>query len=150
MSAILVLAEGSYPKTGWFEAVVLEQIGDDELKLRIPGVCRRRNPGSSTAISWRSCRLPDDPMSVSPRAAATFCSNMARGRAAQSSPLFSSSFAILNLTNPASWAAVDDARPGAINGGAHVRPDKPRSYRQLRCGACSLTPAERGSRSATP
>jgi len=30
----LVLAENWDPETGWFEAVVLEQVGDDEFKLR--------------------------------------------------------------------------------------------------------------------
>jgi hypothetical protein len=33
----LVLAENWEPKTGWYEAVVLEQVGDDEFKLRFRG-----------------------------------------------------------------------------------------------------------------
>jgi hypothetical protein len=45
----LVLAEKWEPKTGWYEAVVLEQIGDDELKLRF-----RDYPEEGTLVRRRN------------------------------------------------------------------------------------------------
>jgi hypothetical protein len=45
----LVLAENWEPKTGWYEAVVLEQIGADELKLRF-----RDYPEEGTLVRRRN------------------------------------------------------------------------------------------------
>jgi hypothetical protein len=45
----LVLAENWDPETGWFEAVVLEQVGDDELKLRF-----RDYPEEGTLVRRRN------------------------------------------------------------------------------------------------
>ena len=45
----LVLAENWDPETGWYEAVVLEQIGDDELKLRF-----RDYPEEGTLVRRRN------------------------------------------------------------------------------------------------
>ena len=84
------------------------------------GIIPKKEPWFADAI-WRSCRWPDRqcPSAHEPPrpSTATWGESAPRSR-----PLFSSSFAIHNLANPASWAAVDDARPDAINGGAHVRP----------------------------
>ena len=45
----LVLAENWDPETGWFEAVVLEQVGDDEFKLRF-----RDYPEEGTLVRRRN------------------------------------------------------------------------------------------------
>jgi hypothetical protein len=45
----LVLAENWDPETGWFEAVVLEQVGNDELKLRF-----RDYPEEGTLVRRRN------------------------------------------------------------------------------------------------
>jgi hypothetical protein len=44
-----VLAENWEPKTGWYEAVVLEQVGADELKLRF-----RDYPEEGTLVRRRN------------------------------------------------------------------------------------------------